>query len=499
MPRPSFERLFYIPDSDQDSLGIRLRRMLVDVILDSPHPIDRPLPSTRNLARQLGIARATVSSAYSELVHEGLLLSRQRSGYFINPSMRSDARANSRYNERARGEPATLARPSADWQQRLNTQTAQMRNITKPKNWRDLPYPFISGQVDPREFPLAEWRQCCRNSLGVSSVSEWIGDNIIEDSEDLIEQIRKRLLPRRGITAGRDEILLTLGSQNALYLLSQALVGPDTVVGLEAPGYPDARNIFSMRTGNLRHIPVDRNGLTLTPDLAACDYVYVTPSHQAPTTVSMSMERRRELMEQTRRSELIILEDDYDCDVNFDTQPIPALKSMDTTGQVVYFASLSKSLAPGLRIGYIVAPKPLIDEIRALRRLMFRHPPMNIQHTLTLFLAQGSYDSLAYRLRKVHRRRWEILNAAMRDHLQSCRPASVYGGSSAWVEGPEGLDCERLAHAAMQQGIFIEPGAIYFHTPQAPCRWFRIGFSAIPEDRIEPGIRKLDQLIRSLI
>lgn len=495
MPQRPFERLFYISENDVDALGVRLQRMLVDVILDSSHPIDRPLPSTRNLARQLGIARATVTTAYTQLVHQGLLLSKQRSGYFINPCARSDTKPVERMDRTGDCNSSVMEGSEKGWAKRLQTQTREMRNIAKPKNWNDFPYPFISGQADPYSFPIAEWRHCSRLSLRMSAVHEWISDSIIEDSRELIEQIRKRLLSRRGINAQDDEILITLGSQNALYLLSQALMEKDTVVGMETPGYPDARNIFSLRTNQLRHIQVDGDGIRLEPELADCSYLYVTPSHQAPTTVTMSLQRRQRLLEMARANDVVILEDDYDSEVNFDARSLPALKSMDTTSQVIYFSSLSKSLAPGLRVGYIVAPTPLINELRALRRLMFRHPPTTIQHTLAIFLAQGSHDALASRQRKVHHRRWLILNAAMREHLVSCKPASVFGGSSAWVQGPPDLDGEALAEAALHEGIVIEPGAIYFAEPATPCRWFRLGFSAIPDDRIEDGIRALESLI----
>ncbi|MGE6696411.1 PLP-dependent aminotransferase family protein [Hyphomonas sp. NPDC076900] len=497
MPQHSFERLFYFSGASQDKLGKQLQRMLVSVILDGTHPADLPLPSSRRLADQLGIARATVSAAYLELVQLGLIVSRQRSGYFINTSVCRDSKQLSALTPVDGAAPREL-RSEIDWLNRLGTSAQSRRNIIKPKNWLDAKYCFISGQVDPAMFPLADWRNCSRDSLGVVSINNWIGDSIVEDCDELIEQIRQRLLPRRGISAGADEILVTLGSQNALFLLGMALINSQTVVGLESPGYPDARNIFALRSNHLKHLEIDQEGLCLSSRVAECDYIYVTPSHQAPTTVTMSLRRRQAFLEMAEMEDFIILEDDYDSDVNFDARSLPALKSMDTGGRVVYFASLSKSLAPGLRIGYVVAPKPLIDEMRALRRLMLRHPPTNIQLTLAFFLAQGNYDALALRLRKAHERRWKILNAAMDTHLKSCRYQTVFGGSSVWVEGPPGVDCDLLSREALKHGILIEPGSVYFDNPEAPCRWFRLGYSVIQDNLIEPGIIALENLIVSL-
>jgi len=252
-----------------------------------------------------------------------------------------------------------------------------------------------------------------------------------------------------------------------------------------------------LRVGAIDLLEVDSSGLVLGPALSHCDYVYVTPSHQSPTTVTMPLERRLALLEQAERDDFIIIEDDYEGEMNFVGSPTPSLKSLDRTGRVVYIGSLSKSFAPGLRLGYLVASPRLIEEARLLRRLVLRHPPTNNQLTAALFLADGHFTSHVNRLHRVYRERWQIMRDALEQHLPHAASAPTFGGTSFWVTGPADLDAESLARDALNAGVIIEPGSIFFLGQDRPANHFRLGFSAIPSDRIEPGIRLLAELIRA--
>ena len=486
-------QLFHLSPSNGASLQSQLRQMLVRAILDGHIPPGSAVPSCRQLAKQLGVARNTVVLAYQHLVDEGYLIARERSGYYVN----DDILAGRVNTEAEQPHSATIFGP--DWDKRFRTAPSTWRHIVKPKNWHEYPYPFIYGQFDLALFPVADWRECSRRALSVGAIKGWARDYVDSDDPALIEQIHTRLLPRRGVWATPDEILITVGAQHALYLLAHLLFAEDTVVGMEDPGYVDARNIFRMTAAQLLGLPVGESGLEKVDALDSCDYVYVTPSHQSPTTVTMPMERRQELLTRAMDSDFVIIEDDYESEFNYVGQPTPALKSLDHSDRAIYVGSLSKTLAPGLRLGYMVGPAPLIKEARALRRLMLRHPPANNERAVAWFLSLGHYDSLVRRLSHAYKERWQIMGQALARHLPESVRMPAFGGTSCWVEGPKDLDVRRLEPRAAEQGILVERGDVFFLAAHPPRNYFRLGFSSIAVDRIEPGIEKLAGIIHELV
>lgn len=484
------DHLFHLRPEAGVTLQAQLRRQLVDAILEGRMPPGSPLPSCRRLSLNLKIARNTVALAYQELVNEGFLVSQERRGFFVAEDVMNGRVAAPR--------PAEAPAPAAeDWDRRLRLKPTRQKNIEKPRDWASYPYPFIYGQIDPDAFPIATWRECSRQALARDAVRDWSRDLFSDDDPLLIEQIRTRLLPRRGVAANESEILVTVGAQHALYLIAGLLVDSKTCVGIEDPGYPDARNIFALRARKLIGLPIDAEGLIVDDRLAECDQVYVTPSHQFPTTVTMTLDRREALLARAERDDFTIVEDDYESEISHIGLPHPALKTLDRRGRVMFVASLSKSLAPGLRLGYVVGPKPFIDEARALRRLMLRHPPANNQRTIAIFLAEGHHDALLRRLSQTFKERWQILHAAIERHLPDCRPHRSTGGTAVWVEGPAWLDSDRLAREAAAKGIILEPGAVNFLGSDAQRNCFRLGFSSIATEKIEPGIRALAEIVRA--
>lgn len=487
-----WDRLFQQENSSAVSLQSRVRQMLISAILSGHLPPGSPVPSSRLLADQLQIARNTVVFAYQQLVSEGYLVSRERSGHFVCDEVlkgRLDTQP-----ERAASQTAT-----AQWDARMRLRPSRQRNITKPPNWQKMDYPFVYGQFDPELFPTAEWRECCTKALSVLDIRSWAPDLITHDDPALIEEIRTQVLPRRGVWASADEIVVTVGAQHALYLLADLLMHHGTVVGVEDPGYPDARNIFLNHTRHVLPLPVDSDGLCLGTEISGCDYIFTTPSHQCPTGVTMTMARRQELLQRAIQADCIIIEDDFEIDNRYADAPIPALKSLDQDGRVIYVGSLSKSFAPGLRIGYVVAPPALTLELRALRRLMLRHPSAYIQRAFALFISLGHHHSLLRKQSEAYQERSGVLQAALASHMPEFTLTPHSGGSSCWLRGPEWLDTEQLAAHALQAGVVIEPGKVFFaDETRAPGNYIRMGYTSIPASRIGPGIERLSQVARSL-
>ena len=487
---------FQRPTESTMSLQGQIRQMLVAAILDGQLLPDSALPSSRELADQLGVARNTVVLAYQQLVEEGYLISRERSGHFVNPAMLEGQHDFTSMQAANAPSVSDVARP--DWGQRVPRPPSMQRNIVKPGNWQNYQFPFIYGQFDQTLFPTNDWRECCIRALSVMEIRNWAPDLIERDDETLIQQICTRVLPRRGVFAKPDEIVVTIGAQQALYLVADLLATERTTVGFENPGYPDARNILLNRNARLLPLTVDGGGVRVDEDrdvLAQCDYVYVTPSHQCPTTATMPLERRQALLDLAQQHDFVVIEDDYESENNFTGAPHPALKSLDTADRVIYIGSLTKTFAPGLRLGYVVGPRDLIRELRALRRLMVRHPAAYIQRAFANFLALGHHDTLLRKLAHAYRERAQLLMAAIDAHMPEARYVPVTGGASCWVEGEPWLDATRLAEDAQAHGVLIEPGNVFFMTPLERQQFFRMGFSAIKPEKIDAGVQALARVM----
>jgi GntR family transcriptional regulator/MocR family aminotransferase len=483
-PQPIWRRVFGALDQDGQPLNLQIRHMIVRAVETGVLTANARLPSSRQLANDLGVGRNTVTAAYQQLVDEGFLVSRQRSGIFV-------AALAIRHVAEARP-----SEPPADWSSRFAMQPSRLAQITKPRDWHSYPYPFLSGQYDPGLFPTNNWREAVRATSSVQEIQAWAGDMIDDDDAGLIEQLRVQVLPRRGIFALPGEIIVTIGSQQALSMLVQLLVGRDTPVGVEDPGYPDLRNMLKLATRKLCFLESDADGVLPDETFARSRAVFVTAGHQCPTTGVMPLARRQELLDAASRHGVVLVEDDYDADLSIEADSeIPSLKSLDTGESVIYIGSFSKVLAPGLRIGYVVAPAAVITELRVLRRLMLRHPPTNNQRALATFIGLGHYRQHLDRAGRTMLERAQLIGRLLPEAIPSCRFRRGEGATSFWIEGPPELDSRHLVERARAQGILIEAGDIFFSNPADGRRFFRLGFSSIATHRIEQGLMRLGGLV----
>jgi GntR family transcriptional regulator/MocR family aminotransferase len=478
--------LFQLPEQPALSLQGRLRLAVVQAILDGRLGVGAPLPSSRELAALLGMSRNTVTSAYLQLMDEGFLEARPRSGVFVAKDAKPLSAVQAEPLSGSNGQPG--AAPA--WSARVRRSLLDQPTLSKPDRWRDYPYPFVYGTYDPQLFPTEDFRECCSRSLARSQLPHWTPDFETDDVPDLIEQIRTRLCPKRGVFALPSEIIVTVGAQHAYYLLAEVLFDQNTRVGLEEPGHPHARNSFSLRQPQWVEVAVDEEGLVVEA-LPALDYLFVTPSHQSPTTATLSLERRKRLLRKAEQQDVVIIEDDYEAENLYEGAPMPALKSLDKTGRVIYVGSVSKSLSPALRLGYIVAPRGLIKELRAIRHAMVRHPSAFLQHAYALFLSLGHHESHARRVNKAMQERLALAAAALREHLPDFEFTLPQGGASIWVRAPGWVDASELSLMARSHGVLIEAGDVFFAKPPYPCPFFRLRLSSIPAEQIAAGIRAL--------
>lgn len=483
--------IFLDPDSEL-SLQAQIRQKLIEAIGAGIFSEGRRLPSTRKLAEQLDVARNTVVLAYEQLIEEGYLVSRERSGIYVNEKINDGRVAGdfAQVNSRKSGE---------HWRQRFKTTSTDTDLYLLPHNWQQHPWPFLEGKFDTSLFPVREWREASRLALGVREINDWAGETGDADDPALIEQIRTKILPRRGIQAAPDEILVTVGAQQALHLAVQLLVDSSVTVAVEEPGLPAMGQLLVQQGAPIVYQPVDSEGLIVDDNLDDCQLIYVTPSHQVPTAVTMSMSRRQALLDKAASRNQLIIEDDFEFESNFLRSAHPALRSMEADNRVLYISCLSKVLEPGLCLGFMVAAPEIIAEARRLRRLAVRHPPLNNQRTAAFFLSQGHYDAFMMHMHKVFGERWKALREALRLYLlHFVETTPAQGGTSVWLQGPPEIDVNELVQEAAKRGILIEPVAHYYATDNAPENYFRMGITSIPVEKIREGVERLTELIRDL-
>lgn len=471
--------LRYMPPN-APSRQTALVEMLSAAVVGDALPADLPLPSCRVLAAAHGLSKNTVQSAYSRLVDLGLITVRPKSGYFVAVSGRDGRRT-----EEAGPVSSLLALPGP--------RATALPRVQHPVDWKSYAFPFVYNQIDPSLFPLAAWRECSRLAFGRRDLPTLTADDEAGDNPQLISQLRKRLLAHRGIASTGEEVMITLGTQNALALAGLLLRNVLGAVAVEDPGYPDARNAFTLTNNTVVPVPVDDHGLRVDLIPKDCKLVYITPSHQFPTSVTLSLERRQALLQEADRKGFLILEDDYEADLEPDPT-LPTLRSMDRQGRVIYASSLSKTLSPGLRLGFVVGPPDLIRELKALRRALLRHAPTPEQATAALFIGLGHYDGHLRRLSKDRDHRRQLMNAGITQHLQMFRAQSSRSGSSFWLTGPKSFDSDALAERLVAKGVIIDPGKIFF-IRQDHTNSFRLGFAAMPPDKINAGLRLIAENI----
>lgn len=471
----------FLRAAEAPTLQGQLAAAIVRAILESRARPGTLLPSSRKLARALGLSRMTVTLVIQDLVSQGYLTARPRSGVEVAETV-PHRRLRSSNPEPQSGVPP-------DWAGWMGGHKLPRRVIRKPADWREYRYPFIYGQADPAVFDHNAWRDCARRALGTRDFADLAADRYGADDPLLIEYIRSNTLPRRGIRAGPDEVLVTLGAQNALYLAIELLSRADRLAVAEDPGYPDFAETLRRAQSPTTFLPVDEMGLDPAGLPDRTRLVIVTPSHHIPTGVTMPIARRRDLIARASAQDFLIIEDDYDFEMSYLSPPAPALKSMDPHGRVIYLGSFSKSLFPGLRIGYMVAPAELIGHARRLRAMMLRHPPSHLQRITAYFLALGHYDAHIQRLRETLKLRRGAMEQALAETSLQIAGAPASGGSSIWVRGPEGTDSAALSGMLRRDSVLIEPGAVFFEDPPEPCPLFRLGYGSIGIELIAPGIR----------
>jgi GntR family transcriptional regulator/MocR family aminotransferase len=298
----------------------------------------------------------------------------------------------------------------------------------------------------------------------------------------------------RGLAAGADSVLVTRGTQGALDLVARALVRPGDAIAVEEMGYQPAWTALRLAGARLLPVPVDAGGLRVDAlrALAARERlraVYVTPHHQYPTTAVLAPGRRLELLELARAQRLAVIEDDYDHEFHYSGRPVLPLASADRAGVVVYLGSLSKILAPGLRIGFVVAPQPLLHQLALYRTYGDRQGDLAVERAVAELIEDGELQRHARKARAAYRSRRDALAEALRERLgDRLRFELPRGGLAIWARAD--CDPQALADSALQHGVAIAPGGRFsFSARRLP--YVRLGYASLDERELREAARRL--------
>ncbi len=458
-------------DASDDPRPVYVRiaeRIVADIRRGRLRPGDR-LPGSRALATSLGVHRNTVLAAFAELLSEGWLVAVNGSGTFVNAELPETAAKSG--GRRAGGlgfvlppAPAPVPEPPG----------APLQFASTP-DVRAVPW-----------SPLARaWRRVTRRS-GLAGYGDPRGD------EALRAALAAMLAANRGLGVGADDVQITRGSQMAIYLVARALLRPGDVVAVEALGYRPAWTALREAGATLVPVPVDGDGLDVA---ALADLhrrrplraVYVTPHHQYPTTASLHPARRLALLDLARREGVAVLEDDYDNEFHYDGRPLLPLAAADDAGVVVYVGTLSKILAPGLRIGFVVAPRPLLDRLAEARRFVDRQGDTLGERAVAELFEEGEVQRHVRRVRREYERRRGALADALRRHLGSALEFDLpAGGLALWVRGP-GLDFDAWSARALARGVAFAAGS-RFAFDDTRLAAARLGFATLTVDEIERAV-----------
>ncbi|MQY31738.1 MocR-like pyridoxine biosynthesis transcription factor PdxR [Nocardia aurantia] len=433
----------HITLTGRGDLGGQIYRQIKAAVLDGRLTPGQPLPPSREMARRLAVSRNTVTVGYDRLVAEGLAESRVGAGVFV----RAAGPASQRRPSAATGVPAV--RPSPLW-----------ANITvpDPEFFSYTPhFDLRPGIPDVRLFPFETWRRLTALAYRASS----IGSGMPIDPAGLVElraAIARHIGVSRAVRVTAENIIVTQGIQQALDLVGRVLLRPGDRVAIENPCYPLVRELFRSLGAEVVGVDVDAEGMRidLLPDRTRI--VYVSPSHQFPLGMPMSLERRRALLEWARDRDVVVIEDDYDTEFRYAGRPLPPLHSLDSAGRVIYVGTFSKVMLPVLRVGFVAAPAPLWAALRAAKYVTDWHSPQPVQVALLGFIEEGLLAKHIRRMRREyqvrHDRIVELLTTRFAESL-TVVPSAVGLHVSAWAE-PH-VDAAAVAVRARAAGVGIFP------------------------------------------
>lgn len=465
-------------------------------ILSGSFAPDTRLPASRQLARDLGVNRITVETAYSELEADGLIYSRVGSGtYVLHPQSLPTRPQNN------------LEAAWPLWQQNAQAGNVVSRNVEIDELLKADQHPqqisFYGGSSAPHMFPADDFRKVIQTVMRRDGMSAL--DYGESNGYAPLRATIAHVLASQGLQAQPDNILITAGSQQALSLTSQILLKPGDTILVESPTYGGALDLFRALDFDVVGIPMDNQGMQVGglekllqqhhPKL-----IYTIPNFHNPTGTCLISSRRRELLVLADRYNAPILEDDFVGDLRYDGRTQPSLKALDPGGRVIYASTFSKMLMPGLRVGFLLIEGPIYENLVNFKRVNDLATSTLIQRALEAYVTVGRYQAHLRRSCQIFRKRRDAMVKAIKRFL----PVDVQfeipqGGLFIWLKLPDNFSSDDLLPVALKEGVDFVPGSRFFSDSSQGRNWMRLNFVVQPPDEIEEGIKRLGQAIEKLV
>lgn len=478
MPRPGV--LIEVDPDETPRFAAIARAIIREIRRGRLRPGDR-VPGTRELSRQLAVHRNTVVAAYRDLLAEGWIATAPGKGTTVATPLSSASRRATRTT--AAEAPGFTVPPSI-----VSTRTPAAGGPRLPAT-----YQLDSGLPDPRLLPADLVARAFRRVLRNTAL---LGDGDPQGYAPLRAAIAAAVSAQRAVPCSADDVLVTRGSQQAIDLVARALVRPGDAVAVEALGYRPAWDALRLAGAELVPIAVDADGLdtaalTRVLERRRVRLVYVTPHHQYPTLATLAASRRLALLAACRRHRVAILEDDYDHEFHYGARPVAPLRSLDAHGLVIYVGTLSKVLAPGLRTGWVVAPRSVITTMTRIRRVADRQGDLPLEAAIAELFEDDTIGRHIRRMRRIHLERRDAAVDALGRHLAASVSFAIpHGGMALWLQVDPSIDPDAWVAAAARRGVAIAPGSV-FALDGRPRPNLRLGYCRHDPRELDAAIGRL--------
>jgi len=475
---------FLIPLSQREPLFRQVYSALRQAILTGTFHAGDRLPSTRDLAEQLGISRTVIVLAYDQLLAEGFVVGRSGSGTYVPEGLTA-------------GPPAGSEKTATLRLSRFGARAAALGTelvVFPQRRTTLLRYDFAYGRSDVECFPFELWRRILQRRARKARIRE-LDYGPATGSEALREAICAHLRRSRAVVCDPSQVIIVNGSQQALYLISRVLIEPGDRVVIEEPSYQGTTELLRAAGARLHPSAVDGDGLDPTSLPADGRLAFVTPSHQFPTGAILPLARRQKLLQWAKRANAVVVEDDYDGEFRYEGKPLESLQGLDSEGRVIYVGTFSRTIFSALRLGYLIVPKSLLQAFTSAKWLCDRHTATLEQATLAEFITTGMYERHLRRVRRRNAASRQALLEAVQRHLRERVKISGEGAGAHIVLWPGKRIAEDVAiGAAAARGVGIYGIGRYF-LKRPPRPGIMLGYPRMRESDIREGVRRLAEIL----